>query len=153
MNVGGFIVHGLLFLLGAVIVTRSCPTPVPLARSFMLAAAANALGNILVGTFHSGTPQPAVHWHVIGAGLAILGGNAAVVIAGFGSLRGGAAGAYCRVSIALGVVGIASLAALVLDGSHTVPVGILERGSVYPIIAWELMTGIAILCRRSSRTG
>jgi hypothetical membrane protein len=151
MNVGAFMVHGLLFLLGAVVVTRGHPLTGLLSRGFVLAAAANALGNILVGTFHSGMPHQAINWHVIGAALAIVGGNVAVILAGVGSRRIGAPRGYARASIIIGVVGIASLVALILNGAHgPLPAGALERGSVYSIIGWELMTGISILSRRRS---
>ena len=149
MNVGGFMAHGLLFLLGALLVTRGQPAT-GLARAFVLAAAANALGNVLVGTFHSGMPHPGVNWHVIGAGLAIVGGNAAAILAGIGGQRVGAPSRYGHTSMVLGGIGIVCLALLLLDGSHAVPVGALERGAVYPIIAWELMTGVIILRRNRS---
>lgn len=150
MNVGAFMVHGGLFLLGAVAATRAYPATGVLGRAFVLAAAANAAGNILVGTFHSGMPPQAINWHVIGAGLAIVGGNIAVVLAGIGSRRVGAPRAYAGASIAIGVAGLVSLAALLVSGTTgPVPAGILERGSVYSIIGWELMTGIALLRRRA----
>jgi hypothetical membrane protein len=147
MNVGGFTLHGLLFALGAGLAVRAYPTTGGVGRAFVVAAAANAIGNVLVGTFHSGTPHSGVNWHVLGAGLAIVGGNAAVILAGSAGARLGAPVLYRRTSVALGIVGLACLAALIVDGSHVVPVGILERGAVYPIIAWELMTGIALVRR------
>jgi hypothetical protein len=71
------------------------------------------------------------------------------LVAGVGSRRVSAPRAYSGASIALGAVGLASLAALLVNGAAgPVPAGILERGSVYSIIAWELMTGIALLRRR-----
>jgi len=81
MNIG-FIVHGALFLLGAIVVSRACRDIGTAGWGFVLAAAANAIGNVLVGAFRSGD-----HWHVIGAGLAIAGGNVAAVIAGTGRRR------------------------------------------------------------------
>ena len=54
MNVGAFMVHGSLLLLGAVIFVRACPTPGWAGWSFVLAAAVNAIGNVFVGTFRSG---------------------------------------------------------------------------------------------------
>jgi hypothetical membrane protein len=149
MNIG-FTVHGALFLLGAIVVSRACRDTGAVGWGFVLAAAANAIGNALVGAFTSGE-----HWHVIGAGLAIVGGNVAVVIAGIGSRRLGASRRYSSASIVIGAVGLACLAALIIDGgngSRAIPVGVLERGSVYSIIVWEIMTGVALLrFRRADR--
>lgn len=153
MNIGAFILHGSLFLVGAIVISHSCPTLGWVGWSFMLAAAANAIGNILVGTFRSGMPVTAGHvnWHAIGAGMAIVGGNTAVIIAGFGSGRIGAPRSYRLASVGIGVVGIACLLTLIIDGangSRVLPVGVVERGSVYSIVVWEIMTGAAILYRR-----
>ena len=57
---------------------------------------------------------------------------------------------YRLVSVAIGVVGLACLVALILDGangSRLLPAGLVERGAVYSIIAWEIVTGAAILLR------
>ena len=85
MNYGAFMVHGSLLLIGAVVVARSIPTLGWAGWGFVIAAAANAIGNVAVGAFRSGS-----HWHVVGAGLAIVGGNVAAIIAGLGSRRLGA---------------------------------------------------------------
>lgn len=148
MNVGAFMVHGILFLLGALVITRRRPAPRRVRRGFVLAAAANAIGNVLVGTFPSGSEH--AHWHVLGAAMAIIGGNAAVIVAGLGGHAFGATPAFRRASVGLGVIGIACLAVLIIDGangSRLLPAGLVERGAVYPIIAWELMAGAAILRR------
>jgi hypothetical membrane protein len=145
MNYGAFMLHGSLFFVGAVIIARSYPHLGWAGSGFMLAAAANAAGNVLVGIFRSGVPT-----HVIGAGMAIVGGNIAAVIAGLGSRRIGASMSYRVASVAVGVLGIACLLVLVIDGangSRLLPAGLVERGSVYSIIGWEIMTGLAILRR------
>ncbi len=139
MNVGGFMVHGVLFLAGAVVLIRACPAPGAIGWAFMLAAAANAVGNILVGAFPSG-PDGAVPLHIIGAGLAIIGGNVAVILAGVGGAQIGLSPAYSHTSVALGIFGIGCLLALTVF-----PVGVVERGAVYSIIAWEIITGVALL--------
>lgn len=149
MNVGAFMLHGSLLLLGAVVFVRACPAARWAGWSFVLAAAANAVGNILVGTFRSGVPA-----HVIGAGLAIVGGNIAVIIAGLAGDRVGASRSYRRASVITGAVGLGCLLALIVDGvigSRFLPPGLVERGSVYSIILWEVMTGVAILRRRASQ--
>jgi hypothetical membrane protein len=158
MNIGAFVLHGTLFLAGAVVIARACPILGWAGWGFVLAAAANAIGNILVGTFRSGAAEATSHinWHVIGAGMAIMGGNTAVIIAGIVSRRFGAPRSYRRASVLIGVVGIGCLLVLVIDGvngSRLLPVGVLERGSVYSIVVWEIMTAVAILCRRTSDFG
>ena len=112
MNVGAFATHGVLFLAGAVVLTRTCSTEGWAGWAFLLAAAANAVGNIVVATFRSGAVDSSghAHWHVVGAGMAIVGGNVAVIIAGLGSRRLGASRSYRLVSVAIGVVGLACLA-------------------------------------------
>ncbi|PRC42458.1 DUF998 domain-containing protein [Mycobacterium sp. ITM-2017-0098] len=148
MNVGAFIVHGSLFLLGALVISRGRPTSRRVRRGFVLAAAANAIGNVLVGTFPSGSEHANVH--VLGAAMAIVGGNVAAIVAGLGGRAFGATPAFRGASIGLGVTGIACLTVLIIDGangSRLLPAGLVERGAVYPIIAWELLAGTAILRR------
>jgi len=93
---------------------------------------------------------------VIGAGLAIAGGNVAVIIAGVGSRGIGAAPSFRRASVAIGLIGLACLLALVIDsssGSRALPVGLVERGAVYSTVAWELLAGVTILRGRVGRIG
>lgn len=147
MNLGAFMAHGILFGLAAAVLVGGCPLTG--ARVFLIAAVANTVGNILVGTFQSGTPD--ARWHVVGAGLAIVGGNVAVMTAGIAGRAVGAPPWFRRVSVALGGFGLICLIALIIDGangSHALPAGMVERGSVYPIIVWELLAGITLLRRR-----
>lgn len=149
MNVGAFMVHGILFLIGAFVVTRGQATTGPAAKGFVLAAATNAIGNVLIGVYPSGSAQ--AHLHVFGAAMAILGGNVAVILAGVCGRAVGATPTFRRASIGFGVFGIACLAVLIIDGangSRVLPAGLIERGAVYTIIGWELMAGVAILRRR-----
>lgn len=145
MSIGGFILHGCLFLAGAVVFCGSCPKLGWAGWVFVVMAATNAVGNVIVGTVRSGTV------HSTGAAMAILGGNIAVIVAGVGGRRSHASSAYRGASVAIGAVGIACLLTLVIDGANSprdLPVGIVERGAVYSIVIWEIMTGAAILCRR-----
>lgn len=147
MNVGAFVVHGILFGLAAVVSARGCAATA--ARVFVVAAVANTLGNVLVGTFHSGAPD--ARWHVVGAGLAIVGGNVAVIAAGFAGRTLRAPSWALRTSFALGTFGLVCLTTLIIDGatgSRVLPAGLVERGSVYPIIAWEVLAGVTLLRRR-----
>ena len=140
-----FMLHGVLFLMGAVLVVRSVRLGW-MGRAFVIAAAVNALGNVGVGGFPSGTAA-----HVTGAGMAIIGGNVAVILGALGSRSLGAGQWFRRAGVTLGAVGLLCLAVLVIDGVNgaSLPVGLVERGAVYPIIAWELLAGVTILRTRS----
>jgi hypothetical membrane protein len=133
MNIGAFVAHGLLFLLGAVFASRAA---LP-GRGFVVAAAANAVGNVLIAVFPSHV-HTVVPWHVIGAALAIIGGNVAVLLGGRASSHQG----YRRFSVMLGTAGMVCLAAVVAGAE---PAGLFERGSVYTIVAWELVSAATLL--------
>ena len=141
-----FSVQGTLFLVGAILTVRAvAPRKAGL---FVTLAAANAVGNLLIAAVHSG---PASHangtaWvHAIGAVLAIAGGNAAI-LAGSRIVSGW----HRTVSVALGAFGLLSFALFVIElkGSGSLPLGVLERCSVYSITAWQLFTGAWLLSRR-----
>lgn len=105
----------------------------------MAFAVGNGIGNVLIAVVHSGQGNP---WHVIGAVLAIVGGNGAA-IAGSGLT---ASRAHRAASIGLGVLG---LLCLLVVGIGAGPVGLWERGSVYPIFAWQLLTAVVVLRRQA----
>jgi hypothetical membrane protein len=130
-----FCLQGTLFLVGAVLLDR--------ARLFLTLAAANALGNILIAIFHSG-----VAGHAVGAVLAIVGGNTAILA---GSRIGGPL--YRRVSKGLGAFGLLSFVVFVLVLKHVVhaPLGVWERGSVYSILLWQMFTAAWLIARSSRR--
>jgi hypothetical membrane protein len=130
-----FCLQGTLFLVGAVFLDR--------ARLFLTLAAANALGNILIAIFHSGVAA-----HAVGAVLAIVGGNTAILA---GSRTGGPL--YRRMSIGLGAFGLLSFVVFVLVLKHVVhaPLGVWERGSVYSILLWQMSTAAWLIARFSRR--
>ena len=141
-----FCVQGTLFLVGAILTVRAVEARK--AGLFLTLAAANAVGNLLIAAFHSG---PASHangtaWvHAIGAVLAIVGGNAAI-LAGSRIVSGW----HRKVSVALGAFGLLSFALFVIElkASSSLPLGVLERCSVYSITAWQLFTAAWLLSRR-----
>ena len=119
-----------MFLVGALVFK---------ARLFRALVGANLLGNVLIAVFHSGSAT-----HAVGAVLAIVGGNAAI-IAGWSIIGGW----HRKVSVGLGVFGLLSFALFVIDlKSAALPIGVVERCSVYSITAWQLLTGAALLSRR-----
>ncbi|WP_343571818.1 DUF998 domain-containing protein [Mycobacterium sp.] len=134
MNLG-FCVNGSLFLVGAVAVSK--------ARPFIALTAANAVGNVLIAIYHSGSAM-----HALGAVLAIVGGNTAI-LAGSSILGGW----HRKASIGLGGFGLLSFAVFVIDlKSMDLPLGVVERCSVYSITGWQLLTAAALLCRRPIMT-
>ena len=135
-----FYLQGTLFLVAALVVVKAERSHS--ARSFVALAATNALGNIVVGTIHSGG-----HWpHDAGAVLAIAGGNAAILAGSAVLRRAGAPQGYRTVSVGLATLGLAAFAALAVQTlSATVvvaPDAVLERISVYTIIGWQLFSAV-----------
>ena len=141
-----FGVQGTLFLVGAILTARAVAPRK--ARAFVTLAAANAVGNLLIAAFHSGPAARAEEtaWvHAIGAVLAIVGGNAAI-LAGSRIVSGW----HRKVSAALGAFGLLSFVLFVIElkGSSALPLGVWERCSVYSITAWQLLTAAWLLSRR-----
>ena len=106
---------------------------------FLVFAIGNGVGNVLIAVVHSGQGNP---WHVIGAVLAIAGGNGAA-LAGSGILT---STAYRATSITLGASG---LVCLLVTAAAPSQVGAWERGSVYPIFAWQILTALVLLRRQA----
>ncbi len=150
-----FVVQGALFFVGAVLMARAAQKRAALFLGF---AAANALGNILVATVHGGSPLAAgdgMRWHVVGAILVFLFGNAAI-IAGTSIVAraGGARWWYRAVSFLMGAAGFVSVAMLAnynLWAIEYVPVGLVERGAVYSILAWQIFSAVVVLTRPTGR--
>ena len=137
-----FGVQGTLFLVGAILTVRAVEARK--AGLFVSLAAANAVGNLLIAAFHSG-PSPTACVHAIGAVLAIVGGNAAI-LAGSRIVSGW----HRKVSVALGAFGLLSFVLFVIElkASSALPLGVWERCSVYSITAWQLLTAAWLLSRR-----
>lgn len=131
-----FFLQGILFLFGALLIVRFPNSR--RGRVFLGLVAANALGNIAVGTVHSGQV------HVAGAALAIVGGNAAILV---GSALVGTAGGYrwyrC-ISKCVAALGLLCLIMLLINSvtnsANLLPNGAWERGSIYSITGWQLLS-------------
>lgn len=141
--------QGTLFLLGALL---SGPAGIDRSRyrgAFLLFAAANAVGNILVAMVHSGSGAWA---HGLGALLAIVGGNAAIVTGSTFLSKFVRAQAYRVVSWALAGAGFTGLTLFVLGANN---VGFWERLSVYSILLWQTLTAVLLLgaVRREASRG
>ncbi|MBU7597548.1 DUF998 domain-containing protein [Streptomyces sp. P38-E01] len=145
-----FVGQGVLLLLGVVLVLRGARnTP----RAPLLGPGAlYAVGMLLVGTVHAGPREAADGTslpHAVGAGAAIVCGNVLALVAARMSERFGGGRRYRCASAALGVLGLLSLVMFVADSGssafHLLPDGVWERLAVYPITAWELLTGCTLL--------
>lgn len=148
----GFYLQGTLFLVGAVLTVRGLGTKK--AGLFLTLAAMNALGNLLVGTVHSGPIAQAdgTTWvHATGAFLAIVGGNAAILAGSSIVHDAGGPRWYRAASIGLAVLGLLSFVMLAVDSKtsavNIVGHGAWERSSVYSIIGWQLLTAAYLLVR------
>jgi hypothetical membrane protein len=139
-----FYLQGILFFLGALLIV-GIPEGLRV-RVFLGLITANSIGNIVIGTVHSGNV------HRAGAALAIVGGNTAIlagsaVVATVGGWRW-----YRRISNLLATLGLLCLLMLIINSvtskANLLADGAWERGSVYSIILWQLLTAAWLLGRR-----
>lgn len=142
-----FYLQGVLFFVGALLIVGIPDSP--RARIFLGLIAANSIGNILIGSVHSGTV------HRIGAALAIVGGNVAIATGSAVVVTVGARHWYRRVSRLVATLGLVCLAMLIINmataTANVLPDGAWERGSVYSITLWQLVTGTYLLSVRRRR--
>jgi hypothetical membrane protein len=139
-----FWVQGLMFAAGAVLIARACGR----GRLFVPLAVATAAGNILVAVAHGGSALVASGYawlHVVGALLAIVGGNAAIIAGSSVVAKTIALTGYRVLSIAIAILGLACLA--MLGSESGLAPGLVERASVYTILAWQALTGLLLLVR------
>jgi hypothetical membrane protein len=148
-----FCLQGALFLMGAVLSVRALGAR--RAGLFLTLAAANAVGNFVVATFHSGPVARAdgtIWVHQTGALLAIVGGNAAILVGSSIVRHADGTPWYRRVSAGLGVFGLLSFVCLVIGSKvaaiNMLPPPVWERCSVYSIIAWQMFTAAYLLTHR-----
>jgi hypothetical membrane protein len=144
-----FVVQGSLFLAGAVLLTRAAPVK-GRGRFFVGCAAANAVGNIVVAIVPSG--PAGIPWlHVSAAVLAIVGGNVAILAGSALTGPGDGPPHYRAASIGLATLGLLSFILLAVASATSVttvlPGAVLERTSVYTIIAWQVLTSLRLLVR------
>ena len=145
----GFIVQGLLFGFGVVLLSRLISGR---ARTFTVVMAILAtIGYILVGTFHGSlqAQQEGTLWlHFTGATLAILGANLLSLVLGIHWKKTAATRVIGIVSIAVGALGLIAMVTLLLTFGAGLPSGAIERTSVYTIVIWEVAVAIWLLRTR-----
>ena len=115
-----------------------------LACSLMMVAALFSIGSLLVGLFQGGVPnQDSLHG--IGARLSFLMGNLTLLLAGIFLKPNHKI--YRLTAILLSIIGIsfAFLLQYAITNKLTEVAAIYERLTVYPITAWQIITGIIFL--------
>lgn len=151
---GAFYLQGALLFVGAVLVARAARRR---AVFFLLFALTAAVGFFLVATVHGGSPLAkgdGMQWHMAGALLAFIAGNAAIV-AGSATVARAMDGHRARwwyrtVSLliaAAAFIAFFSLANYNVWGYRYAPVGITERIPVYSVLAWQLFSAAVLLIR------
>lgn len=147
----GFIAHGVFFAAGAGLAALAAGPGRRVARAvFVASAGAHLVGSVMIGVVPGSSESVAsgtIGLHVLGAGLAIVGGNLASATAGVAGGRFGFSRGYRVFSVVAGATGILSVVAL-QAGIGGLPDGVWERASVYAITAWELVTAAVLLRRR-----
>ena len=143
----GFVIQGILFAVAGILLFGLFDGKTRYA--FLAVALIAGVGFVMVGTFHAGPQSTTASFtlHFVGAFPSLLGGNLVAVLTGLYWLRRG----WRRLgaaSIALGSVGIVSGFALVGLFESGAPLGLIERASSYPIVIWQLLTGVTLLVER-----
>lgn len=144
-----FLLQGVLVAAAAVLLRGAVPRR--WRGAVVTAAVVHAAGVALVGLVpRSLTPGGPSHLaHDAGAVLAVLGGNATIVLAALALRR--AERAWAVVSLVLAAVG---LAAVLLDVSGADPGlggGAVQRATMYGVPLWLVLTGAALLASGSAR--
>jgi hypothetical protein len=145
----GLVLSALFFLLGAVLIAGLAGRS--RTRLYVVLASVHLVGNSLVAGVPETIPLPTGQLHALGALLAIVGGNLAVLYGGRALSSLGMPRWLRGASAAIGSFGLAAftlLLARTLARPDLVPAlgeGLVERFSVYTITAWEILAGILLI--------
>ena len=149
----GFIIQGLLFGLGVVLLSRTVSGRL---RTFtVVMGIVSTVGYILVGTFHGSLQAQqdgTLPLHFTGATLAILGANVLSLVLGLHWRRAPETRVIGITSIIVGSIGLVAVVTLFLTFGAGVPSGAIERTSVYTIVIWEVIVAVALLRSRAAGT-
>ena len=99
-----------------------------------------AVGVIIVGLIHGGNPFT-LGYHMLGAMMAILGGNILLVII---SRSMEDFGFYQKLTLLLGIIGLAAFWIMFFNMRNAY-MPVFERLSVYTLIIWFFLTGIHVI--------
>ena len=148
----GFIIQGLLFGLGTLLLSR---TLTGRTRTFTaVMAVVVTIGYILVGTFHGSLQAQqngTLPLHFTGATLAILGANLLSLVLGIHWRKAPETRAVGITSIIVGSLGLIAMITLLLTFGAGLPSGAIERASVYTIVVWQVAVAIAMIRSHRAR--
>lgn len=132
---------GLSIFLGAVLLWRAFAGGT-IGRVGLIIMMVAGVGELLVGL----NPQDTSELHIPAALVAILGGQAAIVLLGVSLTRRPAWRGPGIAGVALGIVGVTSSIVLFVVGLNEY-FGLIERIAAYPILIWLVLAGVAVLRR------
>lgn len=150
----GFLGQGLAVVLAGVVLWWTLPAA--RSRGAVLALSLTyGIGSCLVGVVTSGPQHADVGFvHVLGASMAIVGGNLLVLTLGRHALHPDLAPWLRPVSMSLVVIGLTAAVVLVVVTTRSTPLlvgdGAWERAAVYPITAGQLVFATVAMARRST---
>ena len=107
---------------------------------FYILTLITGIGVIIVGLIHGGNPFT-LGYHMLGAMMAILGGNILLIIV---SMSMKEFGVYQKITLILGIIGLAAFW-IMFFSMENVHMPVFERLSVYTMIIWSFLTGVYIL--------
>lgn len=107
---------------------------------FYILTLITGIGVIIVGLIHGGNPFT-LGYHMLGAMMAILGGNCLLVLI---SKSMGEFGKYQKITFVLGVIGLMAFWIMFFN-MESIYMPVFERLSVYTMIIWSFWTGFYLL--------
>ena len=107
---------------------------------FYILTLITGIGVIIVGLIHGGNPFT-LGYHMLGAMMAILGGNILLIIVSRSMKE---FGVYQKITLILGIIGLVAFW-IMFFSMENVHMPVFERLSVYTMIIWSFLTGVYIL--------
>ena len=107
---------------------------------FYILTMVTGLGVIIVGLIHGGNPFT-LGYHMLGAMMAILGGNVLLAVI---SRSMDDFGRYQKITLALGIFGLIVFWIMFFN-MENIYMPVFERLSVYTMIIWSFLTGVYLL--------
>lgn len=137
--------------LGLLLVARTLPAR--LQRATLAVTVATTIGYVMLAAFEGSAASAesgTLALHFTGATLAILGVNAVPIMLGLHWRKGTQHRLLGLAGVLLGATGLVAVVLLFATFGTDAPAGLIERMSVYPAVAWQVLTAVTLLT--STRT-